>query len=355
MAAALPMTLTLRDGPTVGRLGFGAMRVTGPGIWGPPRDEAEAVALLRRVVDKGVTFIDTADSYGPGISESLIAKALYPYPAGLVIATKGGLVRPGPDRWNTDCRPEHLRRACAESLQRLRVERIDLYQLHAVDYRVPLEDSVGALIDLKAEGKIRHIGLSNVSAAELARAQRLTPIVSVQNHYNLRDRSGDALVDACAAAGIAFIPWYPLAAGRLAAPGATLSRIANDHGATPAQVALAWLLHRSPTMLSIPGTALDRPFRGEPRRRCTAPQRRRSGRALRPLTREAHFRSGQSEAAEELLIPCDASDFGRRINARAEAVWGEFSNGSSCGCNAFNRWTASALVNWYWAAAAPGT
>jgi pyridoxine 4-dehydrogenase len=255
MAAELTTTLALGDGPTVGRLGFGAMRVTGPGIWGPPRDEDQAVALLRRVVDKGVTFVDTADSYGPGISETLIAKALHPYPDGLVIATKGGLLRPGPDRWTTECRPEHLRQACADSLRRLRVERIELYQLHAVDRRVPIEDSVGALVDLKAEGKIRHIGLSNVSAAELARARRLTPIVSVQNHYNLRDRSSDALVDACAAVGIAFIPWYPLAAGRLAAAASTLAHIAERHDATPAQVALAWLLHRSPTMLPIPGTA----------------------------------------------------------------------------------------------------
>jgi len=255
MTADLTMTLTLTDGPTVSRLGFGAMRVTGPGIWGPPRDEGQAVALLRRVVEKGVTFIDTADSYGPDVSETLIAKALHPYPAGLVIATKGGLLRPGPDRWTTDCRPRHLRQACADSLRRLRVECIDLYQLHAVDHRVPLEDSVGALVDLKAEGKIRLIGLSNVSAAELARAQRLTPIVSVQNHYNLGDRSSDALVDACAAGGIAFIPWYPLAAGRLAGPRAAPARIAQRRHATPAQVALAWLLHRSPTMLPIPGTA----------------------------------------------------------------------------------------------------
>jgi pyridoxine 4-dehydrogenase len=254
MAGDLSMTLRLRSGRTVGRLGFGAMRITGPGIWGPPHDEAQALALLRRVVEKGVRFIDTADSYGPGVSESLIAKALYPYPADLVIATKGGLVRPGPDRWNTDCRPEHLRRACEDSLRRLRLERIDLYQLHAVDHRVPLEDSLGALIDLKAEGKIAEIGLSNVSAAELAHAQRLTPIASVQNHYNLRDRSSDQLVDYCAADSITFIPWYPLAAGRLAVAGSNLARIARRHQATAAQVALAWLLHRSPAMLPIPGT-----------------------------------------------------------------------------------------------------
>jgi pyridoxine 4-dehydrogenase len=254
MAGDLPMTLRLRSGRTVERLGFGAMRITGPGIWGPPHDEAQALALLRRVVEKGVRFIDTADSYGPGVSESLIAKVLYPYPADLVIATKGGLVRPGPDRWNTDCRPEHLRRACEDSLRRLRLERIDLYQLHAVDHRVPLEDSLSALIDLKAEGKIVEIGLSNVSTAELAHAQRLTSIASVQNHYNLRDRSSDQLVDHCASAGIAFIPWYPLAAGRLAVAGSNLARIAERHQATPAQVALAWLLHRSPAMLPIPGT-----------------------------------------------------------------------------------------------------
>jgi pyridoxine 4-dehydrogenase len=239
----------------VSRLGFGAMRITGPGIWGPPRDENAASTLLRRVVDNGVDFIDTADSYGPESSETLIAKALHPYPAGLVIATKGGLTRPGPDRWVTDCRPGHLRRACHDSLRRLRLERIDLYQLHAVDYRVPLEDSIGALTELQREGKIRHIGVSNVSAAELARARQLADIVSVQNHYNLRDRSSDALVDDCAAAGIAFIPWYPLAAGRLADHGAALARIARRHGATQSQIALAWLLHRSPAMLPIPGTA----------------------------------------------------------------------------------------------------
>src|SRR5690242_1357751 len=188
----------------VGHLGFGAMRITGPGIWGLPRDEREAIALLRRVVDRGVAFIDTADSYGPGISETLIAKALYPYPAGLVVATKGGLTRPGADRWVADCRPEHLRRACADSLSRLRLERIELYQLHAVDHRIPIEDSIGALVDLQGEGKIRHIGVSNVSERELARARAAASIVSVQNHYNLRDRSSDRLIDICAEAGMAF-------------------------------------------------------------------------------------------------------------------------------------------------------
>jgi aryl-alcohol dehydrogenase-like predicted oxidoreductase len=251
----LPMTLTFKGGPTVGRLGFGAMHITGPGVWGPPRDKREAIGLLRRLVDKGVTFIDTADSYGPGISETLITKALYPYPAGLVIASKGGLTRPGPGSWAVDCRPEHLRRVCADSLRRLRLDRIELYQLHSVDYRVPIEDSIGTLVDLQREGKIGHIGVSNVSAAELSRARTVTEIVSVQNCYNLRDRSSDGLVTICADAGIAFIPFYPLAKGRLAAPGSPLAGIAERHDATPAQIALAWLLHRSPAMLPIPGTS----------------------------------------------------------------------------------------------------
>jgi len=250
------LTLTFKGGPTVGRLGFGAMRITGPGVWGPPRDESEAIALLRRAVDNGVTFIDTADSYGPGVSETLIAKALHPYPAGLVIASKGGLTRPGPGSWIVASRPEHLRRVCAESLQRLRLDRIELYQLHAVDHRVPVEDSIGALVDLQREGKIGHIGVSNVSAAELARARRVAEVASVQNSYNLRDRSSDALIDICAGAGIVFIPYYPLAKGRLAArPGSPLDRIAQRHHATPRQIALAWLLHRSPAVLPIPGTS----------------------------------------------------------------------------------------------------
>ena len=211
--------------------------------------------MLRRAVERGVTFIDTADSYGPGVSETLIAKALYPYPAGLVVATKGGLLRSGADRWVTDCRPEHLRRACADSLQRLRLECIDLYQLHAVDYRIPIEDSIGALVDLQREGKIRHIGISNVSETELARARSVAAIASVQNRYNFRDRSSDRLVDICAEAGLAFIPWYPLAAGGLARPNSPLARIAQTHGATPSQTALAWLLQRSPAMLPIPGTS----------------------------------------------------------------------------------------------------
>jgi pyridoxine 4-dehydrogenase len=249
------MTLTFGGGPTVGRLGFGAMRITGPGVWGPPRDKREAIGLLRRLVDKGVTFIDTADSYGPGVSETLIAEALHPYPPGLVIASKGGLTRPGPGSWAVDCRPEHLRRVCADSLRRLRLDRIELYQLHSVDHRVPIEDSIGTLVDLQREGKIRYIGVSNVSAADLSRARAVAEIGSVQNSCNLRDRSSDGLVDICADAGIAFIAFYPLAKGRLAARGSPLARIAERLDATPAQIALAWLLHRSPAILPIPGTS----------------------------------------------------------------------------------------------------
>ena len=249
------MTLTFVDGPTVGRLGFGAMRITGRGVWGPPPDEGEAITLLRRVADSGVTFIDTADSYGPGVSETLIAKALYPYTAELVIASKGGLTRPGPGYWDIDCRPEHLRRSCTDSLQRLRLERIDLYQLHSVDHRVPIEDSIGTLVELQREGKIRCIGVSNVSADELSRARSVAEIVSVQNGYNLRDRSSDGLIDICATAGIVFIPFYPLAKGRLVRSDSPVARIAERYHATPGQIALAWLLHRSPVMLPIPGTS----------------------------------------------------------------------------------------------------
>jgi len=249
------VTLTFGDGPTVGRVGFGAMRITGRGVWGPPPDEGEAITLLRRVADSGVTFIDTADSYGPGVSETLIAKALYPYPAELVIASKGGLTRPGPGYWDIDCRPEHLRRACTDSLRRLRLERIDLYQLHSVDHRVPIEDSIGTLVDLQREGKIRCIGVSNVSADELSRARSVAEIVSVQNGYNLRDRSSDGLIDICTTARIVFIPFYPLAKGRLARSDSPVERIAERYHATPGQIALAWLLHRSPVMLPIPGTS----------------------------------------------------------------------------------------------------
>ncbi len=247
-------TITIGGDLVVDRMGFGAMRVTGRNVWGPPRDRNAAIALLRRVVESGVNFLDTADSYGPGTSEELIAEALHPYPAGLVIATKGGLLRPSSQRWDRDARPVHLRAACEASLKRLRVERIDLYQLHAIDPNVPLEDSLGALIDLKRQGKIRHVGVSNFGVAELAQARKLTEIVSVQNRYNLADRASDPVIDRCAADGIAFLPWFPLAAGRLARPGKGLDRIARRLGATRSQVALAWLLRRSPVMLPIPGT-----------------------------------------------------------------------------------------------------
>ncbi len=253
-SAAAAGTVVVGD-RRVNRLGFGAMRLTGPDIWGEPADREAAKAVLRRALDLGVNFVDTADSYGPEVSERLIAEALYPYPPDLVIATKGGLVRPRPAAWDADGRPAHLRRAVEGSLRRLRLERIDLYQLHAVDPRVPLEESVGALADLQAEGKIRHIGVSNVSAAELARAQRVAPIVAVQNRYNLTDRASEDVLAICARDGLTFIPWFPLAAGPLAAPGGPLARIAAEQRATPAQVALAWLLHHSPAMLPIPGTA----------------------------------------------------------------------------------------------------
>ena len=256
-------TLTLGGDLKVYRLGFGAMRITGQGIWGPPADKQEAIRVLRRAVELGINLIDTADSYGPEVSESLIAEALYPYPQGLVIATKGGLLRPGPNQWVPDGRPEHLREALEGSLRRLRLNRIDIYQFHRPDPAVPFEESVGTLVQMQREGKIRHIGLSNVTLDELARAQRIVPIVSVQNHYNLAQRQSERMsvadsermIDTCASQGIAFIPWAPLTAGELARPGGPLDDIARRHQATPSQIALAWLLRRSPTMLPIPGTA----------------------------------------------------------------------------------------------------
>jgi pyridoxine 4-dehydrogenase len=248
------MSLTIGSDLRVYRLGFGAMRITGPGIWGYPPDPKGAIALLRHVVDSGVDFIDTADSYGPAVSEQLIARALHPYAAQLVIATKGGLVRPGPDRWEPDCRPAHLREACEGSLRRLKIDRIDLYQLHTVDPKVPLADSIGALVDLQREGKIRHIGVSNVNLTQLEEARRLATIVSVQNRYNIEDRTHEGVVDACTRDHLAFMPWYPLGAGKLAAARSRLNDIARRHQATPAQVAIAWLLRRSPIMLPIPGT-----------------------------------------------------------------------------------------------------
>jgi pyridoxine 4-dehydrogenase len=239
----------------VRRLGFGAMRITGDGIWGPPDDPEAARNLLRRVVEIGVNLIDTADSYGPEVSENLIADALHPYPDGLVIATKGGLQRTGPGQWPRDGRPEHLREACDGSLSRLKLERIDLYQLHAPDPEVPYEDSIGTLKELQDEGKIRHIGISNVSVEQLGQARELVDVVTVQNRYNLTDRSSEDVLEACEAAGIGFIPWFPLAIGSLAKPSGALDEVAHAHDATPGQVALAWLLARSRVMLPIPGTS----------------------------------------------------------------------------------------------------
>jgi pyridoxine 4-dehydrogenase len=248
-------TFTIGGDLDVRRLGFGAMRITGEGIWGPPDDPEEARRLLRRVVERGVNLIDTADSYGPEVSENLIAEALHPYPDGLVIATKGGLRRTGPGQWPRDARPERLKECCEGSLRRLKVDRIDLYQLHSPDPKVPYEDSVGALKELQDEGKIRHVGISNVSVDELERARAIVEVVTVQNRYNLEDRDAEDVLEACQAAEIGFIPWFPLAVGRLAEPGGPLDRIASEHDATPAQIALAWLLARSPVMLPIPGTS----------------------------------------------------------------------------------------------------
>jgi pyridoxine 4-dehydrogenase len=248
-------TFTIGGDLEVHRLGFGAMRITGKGIWGPPDDPEEAKRLLRRVVDLGIDLIDTADSYGPEVSENLIADALHPYPDGLVIATKGGLTRTGPGQWPRDGRPEHLKQACEGSLRRLRLDRIDLYQLHSPDPRVAYEESVGALKELQDEGKIKHIGISNVSVGELERARAIVDVVTVQNHYNLGDRRSEDVLDASEEANIGFIPWFPLDTGRLAEPGGPLDRVAKGHDATPAQIALAWLLARSPAMLPIPGTS----------------------------------------------------------------------------------------------------
>ena len=239
----------------VRRLGFGAMRITGPGIWGSPEDPGAARALLRRVVDLGVNLIDTADAYGPEVSENLLREALHPYPSDMVIATKGGLTRGGPHQWSRRGDPAYLKEACEGSLRRLGVDTIDLYQLHAVDDDVPLEDSVGALGELQQAGKIRYIGLSNVSVDQLERAARSVEVVSVQNRYNLTDRKHAPVLDACATRGIGFIPWYPLAAGDLTTFDGPLRAIAHRHGATPNQVALAWLLHSDRVVLPIPGTS----------------------------------------------------------------------------------------------------
>jgi aryl-alcohol dehydrogenase-like predicted oxidoreductase len=238
---------------SVHRLGFGAMRLTGEGIWGPPKDRKGAIAVLRRAVELDVNFIDTADSYGPHANEELIAEALFPYPAGLVIATKGGWNRPGPNQWTHDATPAHLRSAVEGSLKRLRLDRIEVYQLHTPDPVVSFEASMETLAQLRNEGKIRLIGLSNVTQEHIERARKIVPIVSVQNRYSFADREWDYVVDYCERNGIAFIPWFPLGAGRVA--GDVLDRIARAHQATPMQVAIAWLLRRSPHMLPIPGTS----------------------------------------------------------------------------------------------------
>jgi pyridoxine 4-dehydrogenase len=253
-------TFTIGGDLEVRRLGFGAMRITGPGIWGPPDDPEGARRLLRSVVELGVNLIDTADSYGPEVSENLIAEALHPYPDGLVIATKGGLRRNGPGQWPRDGRPERLKECCEGSLRRLRLERIDLYQLHSPDPRVPLEDSLGALKELQDEGKVRHIGVSNVSGRELERARAVVDVVTVQNRYNLTDRHSEDVLEACDREAIGFIPWSPLAVGDLARPGGPLDELGRAYRATPGQLALAWLLGRSPVMLPIPGTASEEHF-----------------------------------------------------------------------------------------------
>jgi pyridoxine 4-dehydrogenase len=245
--------LTLGGDLPVRRLGFGAMRLTGPGIWGYPPDREGAMEVLRRAAELGVNLIDTADSYGPEVSEELIAEALHPYPEDLVIATKGGLTRAGPGRWDADCRPERLKRCCEESMRRLKVETIDLYQLHTIDPNVPYAESVRALAELRDEGKVRHVGISNVGVAQLEEARQIVPIVSVQNRYSMSARDSEDLLETCARDGIGFIPWFPLNAGSV--DGGPVEEVANAHDATPMQVALAWLLQRSPMMLPIPGAS----------------------------------------------------------------------------------------------------
>jgi len=253
VSAGLAGTVSFGSELSVNRLGFGTMRLTGEGIWGPPRDRKRALAVLRRAVELDVNFIDTADSYGPNVSEELIAEALFPYPKGLVIATKGGWNRPGPDQWTHDASPGHLRKAVEGSLKRLRLARIDVYQLHTPDPVVPFEASMETLAELRNEGKIRLVGLSNVTREHIERARKIVPIVSVQNRYSFADREWDYVVDYCENNRIAFIPWFPLAAGRVA--GDVLNAIAKTHQASPKQVALAWLLRRSLIMLPIPGTS----------------------------------------------------------------------------------------------------
>ncbi len=245
--------LTLGGDMTVRRLGYGAMRITGDGIWGEPEDRDGALAVLRRLVELEVNFIDTADSYGPNVSEELIAEALHPYPQDLVVATKGGLTRPGPGNWQPDCRPERLKKCCEDSLRRLKLDTIDLYQLHTPDPKVPFEESVGALSDLRDEGKVRHVGLSNVGRSHVDTAQEIVPIVSVQNRYSLTARDSEEVLKKCEEEGLGFIPWFPLDAGGMAKEA--IEETARSHDAAPMQVALAWLLAHSPVMLPIPGTS----------------------------------------------------------------------------------------------------
>jgi aryl-alcohol dehydrogenase-like predicted oxidoreductase len=248
-------TITLGGDLTVDRLGYGAMQITGKGVWGPPRNHDEAIRVLRRTVELGITFIDTADSYGPHVSEKLIREALHPYPDGLVVGTKAGLVRPAASKWVPLGRPAYLRQQVELSLRRLGLERIDLFQLHRIDPNVPLEDQLGVLGDMRDEGKLRHIGMSEVSLAELRRAREVVPIVSVTNEYNLVKRSWEDVLEYAEAEGLAFIPWFPMAMGALARTGGPLEALAAELGATPGQLALAWLLRRSPAMVPIPGTS----------------------------------------------------------------------------------------------------
>jgi aryl-alcohol dehydrogenase-like predicted oxidoreductase len=252
---AMNTTFKLGGDLTVNRLGFGAMRITGKGIWGWPPDRTNALKVLKRTIELGVDLIDTADAYGPDTSELLIAEALHPYPKGLVIATKGGLTRPAPGEWVPNCRPDHLKQAVEGSLKRLRVERIDLYQLHTVDPKVPIEESVGALKQMQDAGKIRHIGLSNVDPQEIARARKIVPIVSVQNRYNIEDRKSENVLEYCEKESLGFLPWFPIGGGSGLKPENPLNAAAKAHGVSVYQVALAWLLQRSPVMLPIPGTS----------------------------------------------------------------------------------------------------
>jgi pyridoxine 4-dehydrogenase len=248
-------TFALGGDLTINRLGFGAMRITGAGIWGEPKDRAEARRVLKRAVELGVNFIDTADSYGPEVSENIIAEALHPYPKGLVIATKGGFTRPGPNKWKEDGRPEYLRQCIEMSLRRLKVECIDLYQLHRIDPKVPVEESLGVLKEFQDAGKIRYIGLSEVSPAQIDEAGKTVKIVSVQNQYNLSDRRHEKALQYCEKHNMAFIPWYPVAAGKLVQPGGRLGRAAKEHNASVVQLSLAWLLYHSPVLIPIPGTS----------------------------------------------------------------------------------------------------